>query len=444
MSPLGSMWSGSRASVFGADTHFRRSLAVLLAFALAVSVVFFAAPSSVSAAGETVTFAAFGDYGSSGDPYEQAVADIVDAKAVDLIITTGDNSYGSTAPVAPAVSTIDYNIGKSYSNYIGNYIGGYGSTATTNRFFPAPGNHDFSDGGGISAYTDYFTLPGNELYYDFVEGPVHFFAIDSQSAAGATSLAAQRAWLEAQLAASTAQWKVVYFHHPAFSSSTTHGSTGYMQWPFEEWGADAVLAGHDHLYERILRDENSDGTNLVYITTGAGGKSLYSCGSLVTGSQECYDEDYGTVIATATDTELTFEFFSIADGGAAPIDTYTLGPIAPPTPEWVAYNDLNVPLGSSTLPDVTSYTYATGGALKDFGSGAVLPVTVTGSTSVDRSSRQRGPAASGTDAHTAFDGIVDLNGSNELDYPIMRHGDVRWSGSGPDVCGDVVGEPRRR
>ena len=47
------------------------------------------------------------------------------------------------------------------------------------------GNHDFTDGGGSTAYFNYFTLPNNERYYDYVQGPVHFFVIDSYSADGA-------------------------------------------------------------------------------------------------------------------------------------------------------------------------------------------------------------------------------------------------------------------
>ncbi len=437
MSPFGMAWSGSRSSLFRAESHLRQSLAVLLAFALAVSVVFFAAPSPVSAAGETVKFAAFGDYGHSVEANEQLVADIVDAKGVDLIVTTGDNSYGEPTLDGTAVSIIDYNIGKSYSDYIGGYIGGYGSTATTNRFFPSPGNHDFTDGDGIAAYQAYFTLPGagvassgtsgSELYYDFIEGPVHFFAIDSHSAASTTSLDTQKTWLEAQLAASTSQWNVVYFHHPAFSSGEDHGSTAYMQWPFEDWGADAVLAGHDHVYERILLDENTDGTDMVYLTTGAGGKSLYDFTTPVEGSVVRYNAAYGTVIATASDTELTFEFFSIADGGASAVDSYTLD--APPaSPEWVAFNDMYLGAATSTHPNATAYTYGTSssgdgtsGLLKDFADGSPLPVTVTGSFDVPVEGTGYDPHNSGSDADTdsdadsVFGGIIDLNGSIELD-----------------------------
>ena len=202
-----------------------------------------------------VSFAAFGDYGSAG-PNELAVANLVASWNPDFIVTTGDNSY-DPAP-------IDDNIGQYYCQFIGDYTGTYcgGTGSPTNRFFPAMGNHDWTDGDKETAYFNYFTLPSNERYYDFVEGPVHFFVIDSNPLGtgnapgdGRSATSDQGIWLQAQLAASTAPWKIVYMHHPPYSSSSSHGSEVAMQWPYEEWGATAVLAGHDHVYERILRDD---------------------------------------------------------------------------------------------------------------------------------------------------------------------------------------------
>jgi hypothetical protein len=263
-----------------------------------------------------VTFAALGDYGSDNSN-EQAVANLVASWNPDLIITTGDNSYGSTP--------IDDNIGQYYSQYIGNYTGSYGAGSLINRFFPSIGNHDYSDGGGITAYLNYFTLPGNERYYDFVIGPVHFFAInsDGNEPDGNSSTSTQALWLQAQLAASTAPWKIVYMHHPPYSSSSSHGSSAWMQWPYEDWGATAVFSGHDHVYERILRDDNSDLVDIAYFTTGAGGRSLYGFGTPVAGSQVRYNADYGSMLVEASATSITFEFWSIAGGGTQ-IDTYTI------------------------------------------------------------------------------------------------------------------------
>ena len=181
--------------------------------------------------------------------------------------------------------------------------------------------------------TDIPSSSNNERYYDFVRGPVHFFAIDSDSREpdGITSGSTQALWLQAQLAASTSKWKIVFMHHPPYSSSSSHGSTPLLQWPYEDWGATAVLAGHDHLYERIIRDENGDDVDFAYFTTGAGGRSLYDFGTPVDGSESRYNADYGSMIIEATSTSITFQFWSIAGGGTL-IDTYTIGqpPVVPP------------------------------------------------------------------------------------------------------------------
>jgi tartrate-resistant acid phosphatase type 5 len=278
--------------------------------------------------GDTLRFAAFGDYGSAGAP-EAAVARLVVSRSPDVIITTGDNSYGSKA--------IDVNVGQYYSSYIGSYAGAYGPGSVPNRFFPALGNHDFSDGGGLGAYLAYFTLPesgvlntstsGNERYYDFVRGPVHFFAIDSDAAEadGRDSTSTQARWLKARLAASTSPWQVVYFHHAPYSSGL-HGSVVAMRWPFEDWGADAVFAGHDHVYERLAVDQNKDGKTIPYFTTGAGGKSLYDFGPPLAESVVRYSSGYGAMIVEATDEHMSFKFYSIntSHGKAGLVDDFTL------------------------------------------------------------------------------------------------------------------------
>ncbi len=292
--------------------------------------IFIALPfSTARSQAQTIRFAAFGDYGVNNSR-EQAVADLVDSWNPDFVITTGDNSYSSTA--------IDDNVGRYYSQYIGSYSGRYGVGSAINRFFPSIGNHGYSDGGGIGAYLDYFTLPGvggvssntsgKEHYYDFVQGPVHFFALNSnqQESDGADSSSAQAQWLKAQLALSTAKWKIVYMHHPPFSSAR-HGSQSVMQWPFEDWGATAVLAGHDHTYERIIRDDNSDSNEFPYFVTGFGGRTAYDFPSenLVSGSMVRYNSDNGSMLIDASDQHIVFRFYSVAGrAGGTLIDSFAI------------------------------------------------------------------------------------------------------------------------
>ncbi|RMG65237.1 MAG: T9SS C-terminal target domain-containing protein, partial [Calditrichaeota bacterium] len=177
--------------------------------------------------------------------------------------------------------------------------------ADVNRFFPALGNHDWK-AAGAQPYLDYFTLPGNERYYDFVWGPVHFFCVDSDhhEPDGRTVNSTQAAWLQQAMTAASEPWKIVYMHHPPYSSAKTHGSTPDLQWPYAAWGATAVLAGHDHTYERIHRD------GIVYFVNGVGGKSVRSFGSPVQGSQFRYSDDYGAMLVEANPDSIVFRFFN--------------------------------------------------------------------------------------------------------------------------------------
>jgi hypothetical protein len=265
---------------------------------------------AAQAASTLITFAVIGDYGTDSTA-ERDVAALVKSWNPDFIITTGDNNYPDGA-----AATIDQNIGKHYHDFIYPYTGSYGSGATTNRFFPSLGNHDWNTP-NAQPYLDYFTLPGNERYYDFVRGAVHFFAIDSDANEpdGIMSSSVQAQWLQGKLVASTTAWQLVYFHHAAYSSSSTHGSNATLQWPYQTWGADAVLAGHDHTYERLLVN------GLVYFVNGAGGAGLYTFGTPVAGSQVRYSADHGAMRVQADGVHLTFEFFTRA---GTLIDSYTL------------------------------------------------------------------------------------------------------------------------
>jgi tartrate-resistant acid phosphatase type 5 len=256
-----------------------------------------------------VRIAVIGDYGLAS-PAERDVSDLVKGWRPDAVITTGDNNYPSGS-----AATIDMNIGQFYSEFIYPYEGSFGTGADCNRFFPVLGNHDWVDP-AAAAYLDYFTLPGNERYYDFVIGDVHLFAVDSMpdEPDGITVDSRQAAWLRDGLAVSSSPWNLVTMHHPSFSSGP-HGSTPRLQWPFAAWGATAVLAGHDHIYERITRD------GIPYFVNGLGGSIRYAIGDPVEGSQARYGADFGAMLIEADSRQIAFSF--VARSGEV-VDTYTV------------------------------------------------------------------------------------------------------------------------
>jgi hypothetical protein len=248
--------------------------------------------------GESVTFAVIGDYGT-GKQNEADVAALIKSWNPDLIITTGDNNY----PDGEA-STIDEHIGQFFHEFISPYYGSFGEGGEVNRFFPSPGNHDWH-AKDLQPYLDYFTLPGNERYYDFTWGPVHFFAIDSDSDEpdGAHPKSTQAEWLESRLAESESPWKVVYLHHAPYSSGR-HGSKERTQWPFAEWGVDVVFSGHDHTYERIFKD------GIYYFVNGIGGAGLYDFREVIDGSQVRYNEMHGAMLVEVNEEIMHLQFIN--------------------------------------------------------------------------------------------------------------------------------------
>jgi hypothetical protein len=256
-------------------------------------------PATPGFSSREVCFAAIGDFGQDGQP-EADIARLVHSWNPEFIITLGDNNYPSGS-----AKTIDGNIGKHYHDYIGNYQGGYGPGADLNRFFPALGNHDWQSPGGLP-YLDYFTLLGNERYYDFTWGSVQIFALDSdeQEPDGITAASPQAARLHDRLGKSSARWKLVTLHHAPYSSGW-HGSQADLQWPYKAWGADAVLAGHDHHYERIVRDD------LLYLVNGLGGNPvIYPFFSPIDGSLVRFSDDFGALLIEAGYIQIRFLFIT--------------------------------------------------------------------------------------------------------------------------------------
>jgi hypothetical protein len=236
---------------------------------------------------------------------------------VDFVITLGDNNYqfGRAA-------TIDDNIGRHYQRFIGNYRGEYGPGSSINRFFPTLGNHDWRTtvDGLPKPYLDYFTLPGNERYYNYTRGPVEFFALDSdrREPDGTTPDSPQGVWLREALNASTTPWQFVYMHHaPYHSSSALRKTAKYMRWNYRDWGADAVLAGHAHVYERLTID------GIPYFVNGLGGAPIYRFGKPLSETEVRYNAHNGALLVTVNAVTALFEFYSTASGGTL-IDSYSI------------------------------------------------------------------------------------------------------------------------
>ena len=262
---------------------------------------------AATGADKKIIIAVIGDYGAvpKEEEHEVAVAKMINGWQPDYIATVGDNNY----PRGEA-STIDKNIGRFFSAYIGDYHGKYPpkTPAKENRFFPSLGNHDLECDGCPKPYTDYFSaLPGNKRYYDVQKGSIHFFILDTGAGSSANigPDSTQGKWLKQVMSQSKAKYKLIFFHHAPYSSNKDHGSSPKMRWPFKEWGATAVFSGHDHDYERLLVN------GIPYFVVGNGGNGLESDASALSETKSLKTDVYGALRITVSSDGILYEAFAV-------------------------------------------------------------------------------------------------------------------------------------
>lgn len=116
---------------------------------------------------------------------------------------------------------------------------------------------------------------------------------------------AQEQWLRSDLAAHPNACTVAYWHHPRFSSGTSHGSSTTVQplWQaLYDNNADLVLSGHEHNYERFApltpSGQLDAARGIREFVVGTGGRSHYTFGTPITGSEVRNSDTYGVLQLT--------------------------------------------------------------------------------------------------------------------------------------------------
>jgi hypothetical protein len=178
------------------------------------------------------------------------------------------------------------------------------------RTKPVPGNHEY-DTPGAAGYFHYFGGAAGDPakgYYSYDLGKWHVVALNSnckeEEGVGCWASSQQARWLKADLAANKdKRCTLAYMHHPRFSSGEKHGNTHYVKPLWEalyEGGAEVVLSGHEHNYERFApqdpggRADPERGIREFVVGTG-GGKGHYPIGDPVANSEVHNDETYGVL-----------------------------------------------------------------------------------------------------------------------------------------------------
>ncbi len=150
--------------------------------------------------------------------------------------------------------------------------------------WPTFGNHEaFSSDSatGTGPYFDIFNLPtagesggvpsGTEAYYSFDHANVHFVVLDSMGSDRSPG-GAMATWLEADLDATTQDWIIAYWHHPAYSKGLHDSDVALEQRQMREvfvpilesHGVDLVFAGHSHDYERTMLIDGHEGSSATF------------------------------------------------------------------------------------------------------------------------------------------------------------------------------------
>jgi hypothetical protein len=198
----------------------------------------------------SLKFAVLGDFGTGArTQYDLAaqMAQLHRAFPYQMVVLVGDNLYGSERPQdfkkkfeLPYKPLLDAGV----------------------KFYASLGNHDARE----QRFYKLFNMEGR-LYYSFSPKPdVRFFALESTYPEPE-----QIRWLEKELAGSKSEWKIVFFHHPLYSSGERHGSDLRLRQVLEplflKYNVSLVLTGHDHFYERVKPQKR-----IPYFVVGSGGQ----------------------------------------------------------------------------------------------------------------------------------------------------------------------------
>jgi uncharacterized protein YjdB len=261
-----------------------------------------AAPVTVVQPPASVVLVGAGDISSCANNNDEATAKLLDA--IDgTVFTAGDNVYENG-------TTAEFNA--CYNPTWGRH---------KSRTHPTPGNHEYNT---LSAtgYFDYFGSAAGDRskgYYSYDLGAWHIIVLNSNLALNAGS--PQETWLRADLAAHPVKCTLAMWHHPRFSSGH-HGSSPTLQplWQaLYDAGADLVIVGHDHVYERFAPQTPAGQLDMARgireFVVGTGGAGLYIFEHPAANSEVKNNVTYGVLKLTLYGDRYDWKFVPVAGSG---------------------------------------------------------------------------------------------------------------------------------
>ena len=246
------------------------------------------------------------DCANDGGSHARDTGRMLEAIASDAIFTVGDNAYmvGST------------------DDFKNCYDPAWGRVKS--KTYPVPGNHEYGQPGALP-YFQYFGDRAGPAgfragYYSYNLGNWHIVALNSplQESGGVDQLL----WLKDDLESSRARCTMAYWHYPVFTSGPSNGSVESRVMR-EVWqvlfdaGADLIVNGHDHLYERFAPQSpdgrRNDNFGIAQITVGTGGAPLYDFRGSTPNSMAQL-RTYGLLKLTLRDGGFESVFLPVAGG----------------------------------------------------------------------------------------------------------------------------------
>ena len=259
-------------------------------------------PFATAAAADPV-FVGAGDIASCSRTQDEATAKLLDGIA-GTVFTAGDNAY-------------ENGTSKEYANCYGPT---WGRHKTRTR--PVVGNHEYQTS-GASGYFGYFGSAAGDPkkgYYSFDIGRWHAVMLNSNCSAvggcGATST--QATWLRNDLAAHPATCTIAVWHHPRFTSnrSTPDGATIALWQILYDHGADVIVTGHRHNYERFAPQTPAGAADASFgireFVVGTGGIALVGFSSTMKNSQIRNSSTHGVIKLTLHASSYDYAFVPIA------------------------------------------------------------------------------------------------------------------------------------
>jgi len=199
------------------------------------------------------------------------------------------------------------------------------------RTRPAPGNHEYHKS-GASGYARYFGAAAGDpskAYYSYELGTWHIVVLNSECAevGGCDAASPQGKWLREDLEQHPVACTLAYFHKPLFSSGGKHGSNPEMKPLWDTLygaGADVILNGHDHDYERFAPQDpegHADAKRGIReFVVGSGGKNSHrKMGEAKANSEIRNDDTFGVLKLTLRPAGYDWEF--VPEAGKTFTDT---------------------------------------------------------------------------------------------------------------------------